>query len=70
MKLVSVIIPVYNTERYLKKCLDSVLEQDYPQLEVITIDDCSMDTSKNILVNYEKRWACRGGGNKLVISVL
>lgn len=72
MKLVSVIIPVYNTERYLKKCLDSVLEQDYPQLEVVTIDDCSMDTSKNILVNYEKRWACRGGqqaGNKRVINV-
>ncbi|MCB5288406.1 MAG: glycosyltransferase [Candidatus Cloacimonetes bacterium] len=53
--LVSVIIPVYNTERYLRKCLDSILAQNYSALEVICVDDCSPDNSAQILAEYEQK---------------
>ncbi len=50
---ISVIIPVYNTERYLSRCLDSVLSNTYDNLEVICINDGSTDNSINILDNYK-----------------
>ena len=50
--LVSVIIPVYNTEQYLCRCLDSVLSQSYKKLEVILVDDGSTDCSCNICDEY------------------
>ncbi len=50
--LVSVIIPVYNTESYLAKCLDSVLGQSYHNLDVIVVDDGSTDSSPEILRQY------------------
>lgn len=56
MPLVSVIIPVYNTEKYLKKCLDSVVHQTYTNLEVIVINDASTDHSITILENYAKTY--------------
>lgn len=43
MKKVSVIIPVYNVERYLRRCIDSILVQTYRNFEVICINDCSSD---------------------------
>ncbi len=52
MPKVSVIIPVYNTEKYLKKCLDSVLGQTLSDIEVICINDCSTDGSLGILQDY------------------
>lgn len=51
-KLVSFIIPVFNSERFLKKCLDSVFNQTYENFEVIAIDDGSTDNSQKILQNY------------------
>ncbi len=50
--LVAVIIPVYNTEAYLAKCLDSVLGQSYSNLDVIVVDDGSTDGSPKILRQY------------------
>lgn len=50
--LISVIIPVYNTEKYLKRCLDSVIGQSYDNLEIIVVDDCSTDSSPQILEEY------------------
>ena len=48
-KLISVIIPVYNTEKYVEKALSSVMEQTYKNLEIIVIDDKSTDDSPRII---------------------
>lgn len=53
--LISVIIPVYNTEKYLKACLESVLLQTWSPLEVILIDDGSTDRCKEILASYAEQ---------------
>lgn len=50
--LISVIIPVYNTEEYVTKCLDSVVQQTYENLEIIVIDDGSTDNSFEICKKY------------------
>ena len=52
--LITVIIPVYNVEKYLEKCLKSILEQDYNNLEILLIDDGSTDNSSKILDDYAK----------------
>lgn len=56
MPLVTIIIPVYNTEKYLKKCLNSVVNQTYKNLEIILINDASSDNSLAILENYAKKY--------------
>ncbi|MDR0646255.1 MAG: glycosyltransferase [Elusimicrobiota bacterium] len=53
--LISIIIPVYNVEKYLSRCLDSVINQTYKNLEIICINDGSHDNSKTILEEYQKR---------------
>lgn len=53
--LISVIIPVYNTETYLASCLDSVLTQSYRNLEVIVIDDGSSDFSLKVAEKYAEQ---------------
>ena len=50
--LVSVIIPVYNSEKFLKETLNSVLNQKYKNIEIIIINDCSVDNSENIIKSY------------------
>lgn len=53
--LISIIIPVYNAERYLKKCLDSVTGQTYKTIEIICINDGSTDGSLSILKEYQQK---------------
>ena len=52
---VSVIIPVYNVQDYLRECLDSILNQTLKELELICVDDGSTDKSLEILREYEKK---------------
>ena len=52
---VSVIIPVYNAEKYLKHCLDSILNQTYKNIKLIISDDCSTDGTKKILKDYAQK---------------
>ena len=53
---VSVIVPVYNTENYLEKCLDSLVKQTLKDIEIIVINDCSTDNSKKILEKYKNKY--------------
>lgn len=53
--LISVIIPVYNTAKYLPQCLDSICSQTYENLEIIVINDGSTDNSLDILLQYADR---------------
>lgn len=53
-ELVSIITPVYNAEKFLHDTINSVLEQDYKNWEMILVDDCSKDNSEKIIREYEK----------------
>ena len=53
--MVSIILPVFNAERFLSQCLDSILRQTYQDWELIAVDDGSKDGSMVILQSYEKR---------------
>ena len=55
MNKVTVFIPVYNTEKYIRQCLDSVLKQSYTDLEIILCNDCSTDNSFAICQEYEHK---------------
>ncbi len=50
--LISVVVPIYNVEQYLEKCLDSVLDQTYQKLEIILVDDGSIDCCSSICDQY------------------
>ena len=51
----SVIVPVYNAEKYLSRCLESIINQTYQNLEIILVNDCSKDGSLNICESYAKK---------------
>lgn len=54
MKRISVVVPVYNASKYIGKCIESVLNQSYKNVELILIDDGSLDDSLEIMREYEK----------------
>lgn len=53
--LISIIIPAYGVEKYIEKCLDSVIEQTYKNLEIIVVDDGTKDRSGEIAEDYSRR---------------
>ncbi|MFM0777986.1 glycosyltransferase, partial [Streptococcus suis] len=53
--LISVIVPIYNVENYLRQCLDSIIGQTYQNLEILLIDDASTDNSVSICQEYQAR---------------
>ena len=54
--LVSIIVPVFNVENYIEKCLNSIINQTYKNIEVILVDDGSTDNSGNICDVYSKKY--------------
>ena len=53
--LISIIVPVYNQEKYLARCLDSILNQTYSNLEVIVISDGSTDKTNEVIMQYAEK---------------
>ena len=58
--LVSILTPMYNTEKYVHRLLDSVLAQDYPAIEMVVVDDGSTDGSRAVVESYVGRFAAKG----------
>lgn len=54
--MISIIVPVYNMEKYLKKCLNSLVKQTYKNIEIICVNDGSTDNSSKILENYQNKY--------------
>lgn len=55
MAKVSIIIPNYNGQKFLEKCLQSIISQTYKDIEIIIVDDCSNDNSINIIQNFQTK---------------
>jgi len=55
MQKISIIVPIYNVEKYLRKCLDSIINQTYKNIEIILINDGSPDNSLNICKEYQAK---------------
>jgi len=53
--LVSVIIPVYNVEKYLRRCLNSVIDQEYKNIEIILVNDGSTDNSLEMAISSKEK---------------
>lgn len=53
--LISVIVPVYNVEKYIRECLDSIVNQTYKNLQIILVDDGSSDNSGKICDEFAKK---------------
>ena len=62
---VSVIVPVYNGEKYIRRCLDSLLNQTLENIQIIVVNDASTDNTLCILNEYKKQ-----AGNKFTIITL
>ena len=58
MPKVSVIVPVFNTEKYISECIDSILAQTFPDWELILVDDGSKDNSGIICDDYVTKDSC------------
>jgi len=64
MPLVSVAIITYNQKGYLKECLNSILKQDYNNIEIVVADDCSTDGTQDMLKEYDRKYP-----NKFVLKL-
>ena len=56
MKGITVIVPCYNVEKYIDKCIQSLINQTYKNLEIILVDDCSKDSTWKIINKYSKKY--------------
>ena len=63
MPAVSIVIPMYNAEKYIGECLDSILNQTFQDFEVILVDDCSTDNSRVVAESYLEKF-----GGRLILS--
>ena len=56
MPKISIIVPVYNTEKYIKRCLNSLVNQTLKDIEIIVVNDGSTDKSETIIKEYEQKY--------------
>ena len=61
MMKVSIIVPVYNVEKYLEKCLDSIVNQTLKDIEIIVVNDGTKDNSQEIIDKYVKKYPDKFG---------
>ena len=54
-ELITIVVPIYNVEKYLKQCLESLISQTYKNIEIILINDGSTDGSKKICEEFAKK---------------
>ena len=64
MPKISIIVPIYNAEKVLKRCVDSILNQSYKNFELILINDGSKDKTKEILDQYYEYFVSHFGEKK------
>lgn len=65
---VSVIVAIFNVEKYLERCLESIAQQSYKNIEVILVDDGSTDSSPKICDEWEKRIIALGLFTRLTVD--
>ena len=53
--LITVVIPIYNVEKYLERCIKSIIKQTYKNIEILLVNDGSPDNSKKIMEEYKKK---------------
>lgn len=53
--MISVIVPVYNTSRYIERCLSSLIAQTYQEIEIVLVNDFSTDTSLDICLRFQRK---------------
>ena len=56
---VSVVVPLYNVEKYIGECLDSLLAQTFQDFEVVVVDDCSTDNNVKVVESYAPKFGGR-----------
>ena len=66
MSLVSILVPVYNVEKYFRHCLESLFEQDFNSIEYLFVNDCSTDCSMDILNDMIEKYPNRKNNIKIV----
>ena len=66
MKMVSVIVPVYNVEKYIEKCLKSLINQTIEELQIIIVNDGSTDSSKEKIQKYIKKYKQENGKKEII----
>ena len=63
---ISIIVPIYNVEKFISQCVKSLLEQDFESIEYIFVDDCSIDNSLQVLNNVIEKYPNRLGSIKII----
>ena len=66
---VSIIVPIYNVEKYIEKCATTLLEQDYNNIEYIFVNDCTPDSSMKILKDIIERYPNRKDDIKIINNI-